>query len=257
MALKRITQLLLIPYGLLTFGSIAAIAAGAVLPDFITPLSTLIGSGFALLHAGQREGWKRALALLGLVFGISLLFESLGVATGWVYGPYHYTARLGPLFLGLVPLLIPAAWFMMMYPSLVVAEAVLPSGGRRWPRALATAAVAGMVMTAWDLTMDPIMVGSGYWVWQVHGAYFGIPLQNFWGWWLTSFVTLALYLAWSGRVRQTFADFDRPALASYAVTCLGSICLSMLFNAGIGLVGIFAQSPWVIAGWLKMLDNGE
>ncbi len=36
-------------------------------------------------------GWKRVLIMLALTFGISLLFESIGVATGLVYGPYHYT----------------------------------------------------------------------------------------------------------------------------------------------------------------------
>ncbi|PIZ25795.1 MAG: carotenoid biosynthesis protein, partial [Chloroflexi bacterium CG_4_10_14_0_8_um_filter_57_5] len=46
---------------------------------------------FALVHACQREGWERALRLLALVFGVSLLFESVGVATGLIYGPYHYT----------------------------------------------------------------------------------------------------------------------------------------------------------------------
>ncbi|MBE3066868.1 MAG: carotenoid biosynthesis protein [Chloroflexi bacterium] len=68
---------------------------------FLTPVSTLAGFTFALLHAGQREGWTRALRLLALVLAVSLLFESVGVATGLVYGPYHYTNRLGPLFHGL------------------------------------------------------------------------------------------------------------------------------------------------------------
>jgi uncharacterized membrane protein len=42
---------------------------------------------------------------------------------------YHYTALLGPKFLGLVPYLIPAAWFMMNYPSFVIAERLIPSIG--------------------------------------------------------------------------------------------------------------------------------
>ena len=30
--------------------------------------------------------------------------------------------------------------------------------------------------------------------WDTRGAYFGIPQQNFWGWWLTVFTTFALYV---------------------------------------------------------------
>ncbi len=41
-------------------------------------------------------GLKRALALLAYSFVVSLAFGSIGVATGLVYGPYHYTDKLGP-----------------------------------------------------------------------------------------------------------------------------------------------------------------
>jgi putative membrane protein len=174
-------------YALITTCSILGSALEIVSSRITTPLVTLTGFSFALLHAGQRQGWQRALLLLALVFIVSLLFESVGVATGWIYVPYHYTNQLGPKFLGLVPYLIPAAWFMMSYPSFVIADRLVPTSWNtsktsRWQRILTLAAVGGLVMTAWDLTMDPIMVAGGNWVWDVKGAYFGIPLQNFWGW---------------------------------------------------------------------------
>lgn len=57
-------------------------------------MTPLVGLAFAFLHAGQREGWPNTVRMLALVFGVSLVFESAGVATGWIYGPYHYTDRL-------------------------------------------------------------------------------------------------------------------------------------------------------------------
>jgi uncharacterized membrane protein len=68
---------------------------------------------------------------------------------------------------------------MMSYPSFVIADWLVPSTWKRWQRILTVAAVGGLIMTAWDLIMDPIMVAGGNWVWDVKGAYFGIPLQNF------------------------------------------------------------------------------
>jgi uncharacterized membrane protein len=257
MTLRRVTLALLVLYALMTVYSIVGSPLGIAPSRFITPLVTLTGFGFALLHAGQREGWGRALRLLALVFGVSLLFESVGVATGLIYGPYHYTSKLGPLFLGLVPYLIPIAWFMMSYPSFVIADWLVPSGWKRWQRLLSVAAVGGLVMTAWDLVMDPNMVAGGHWVWDTNGAYFGIPLQNFWGWWLTIFTTFALYLWMFGKgAKPAEARFDRLALASYLVTALGIVIVSLVTGASsLALIGLFAMIPWVMTGWLRMLPE--
>jgi uncharacterized membrane protein len=109
----------------------------------------------------------------------------------------------------------------MIYPSFVIAGRLVPAGWKRWPRLLAVAAIGGLAMTAWDLVMDPVMVAGGHWVWDTNGSYFGIPLQNYWGWWLTVFTTFALYLLISGETKKPAeASFDRLAVTSYLVTAL-------------------------------------
>ncbi len=257
MTLRRTTIALLVLYILLTIYPIVSIAAGVAPSRFLTPVSTLAGFTFALLHAGQREGWLRALRLLALVFAVSLLFESVGVATGLIYGPYHYTNKLGPLFLGLVPYLIPVAWFMMTYPSFVIADRLIPAGWKRWQRILSVAAVGGLAMTAWDLVMDPIMVAGGHWVWDMNGAYHGIPLQNFLGWWVTVFTTFALYQLISSKSTNTpEVRFDRMAVSGYLVTALGIVLVSLVSKAGeLALIGFFAMMPWVIAGELSSVKE--
>lgn len=250
--IRKITLALLVIYAALMALPLISLALRSGPMGFMTPITTLVGMTFALLHAGQRLGWRRALLLLGSVFLVSLTFESVGVATGWVYGPYHYTDKLGPLFLGLVPYLIPAAWFMMSYPSFVIADWLVPSAWRRGARLIGVAAVGGLVMTAWDLIMDPMAAGW-HWVWEVEGAYFGIPLQNFWGWWLTVFTSFAVYLLLAGKEsRPAAASFDRLAMISYLVTAFGMISIALAVDAGgLALVGFFAMTPWFAAAWLR------
>lgn len=258
MITRRLLIALLILYASLVAYIELSLAFGGEIPHFITPLSTLVGFSFALLHAGQRLSWKRALGLLACVFTVSLAFESVGVATGLVYGPYHYSLKLGPLFLGLVPFLIPIAWFMMMYPSFVIADWLVPSRGRGW-RILAVSAVGGLVMTAWDLVMDPVMVRGGHWIWEVDGAYFGIPLQNFWGWWLTTFVTFLVFLLLTRSLPQPADESnDRLAVLSYITTGLGNTIGAFLVGlGGPALVGFFAMAPWAVMGWLRSSSESK
>jgi putative membrane protein len=252
--MRRITLIFLILYA---FFSTLALVLGLLnfQQRVLTPLSTLTGFGFAVLFAGKRFGWPRAALLTGLIVVTGLAMESLGVATGLVYGPYHYTDSLGPKFLGLVPYLIPVAWTMMMIPALVVAERVLPAGLKGWKRGLALACATGVAMTAWDMAMDPMMVKIGHWVWETNGGYFGVPLQNFWGWWLTTFLAISLFIV-IARPKSVMPD-QLPgnwAVWAYAVTAFNSVAADLLMGLqGPALAGIFSLLPWVVIGF----SNGE
>lgn len=257
--LRKLTITLCLTYLLVNFSAVLNMALGGKNPAWLVMLATAVCFLFSLFHAGQRLGLWPALSLLALCFVISLLFESLGVATGWVYGPYHYTDLLGPKFLGLVPYIIPLAWFMMMYASFVIAQVLIPAYKNRFVHLLVCAAVAGVVMTAWDLMMDPLMVAGGHWVWEIQGAYFGIPVHNYIGWWLTTFVTVACFLLlWPRQQREAQpaeplpATWDRWAYLSYLITALGNgTAAAVIGLSGPAMVGFFAMLPWLLLAWWK------
>lgn len=253
MNLRKLIIVLLVALALTAAGIQYSLFALEKVPHVLAPLSTLLGFLIALFHASQRMGWGRAAGMLAATFSVSLTFESLGVATGAIYGPYHYSDKLGFLFLGLVPLIIPAAWFMMTYPSFVIADWIIPAGAA-WRRAQ-VAAIGAAVMTAWDLVMDPIMVRAGHWVWEIQGAYFGIPVHNFLGWWLTTFISFGVFLL-LGKPALPWRDdpqFDRFAVILFAL--IATMHISNAFLGGLGgpaLVGLFAIFPWLFFAWTQM-----
>jgi putative membrane protein len=251
--MRKILIALLVFYALLVVYADVSILTGHMPPGIITPISTLVGFAFALLHAAQRMNWKKTLGLFACVFLISLAFESVGVATGLVYGPYHYTLKLGPLFLGLVPYQIPVAWFMMMYPSFVIADRLTPRALSAWMRLVGLAAIGGVIMTAWDVVMDPLMVRGGHWIWDVQGAFFGVPLQNYWGWWLTVFVTFGVFQLILRKTEQAENHaLDRMVIILYALTGASQIIVGLFTGlAGPALAGLFAMLPWVWMGWFN------
>jgi putative membrane protein len=253
MKLKKITLFTLVLYIFTTWYSLLAPRFDLPKIPNILYISSFASFGFSLLHAGKREGWKRAFFFLFLVFVISILFESVGVMTGRVYGHYHYSDKLGYKLFGLVPAIIPIAWYMMMYPAFVIADILTPKTWSPAKRILPLAAIGGLVMTAWDVVMDPLMSRGGNWIWERGGAYYDIPLQNFWGWWLTVFVIFVLYL-WLGK-RKTLKSspaFDRLALISYVTTGSANIYIALRTDfGGAALAGFFAMIPWAMMAWFK------
>jgi len=215
-SILRITTLLLFAVMLYVIGA-AMTHPWLHLPNIGNTPFTLCFTAFALTHAALTLGPRRAAAFFVLAAAISWAFEQIGVATGLVYGPYHYSAMLGAR-LGHVPILIPLAWFMMLYPSWRLAQVLMPPPNNRprWPFLLAQSAVAAMVITAWDAVMDPAMTASGYWIWAHGGPYFGVPLHNYAGWLLT---TLTIYFLTSllfARRPLTLAAISPLASDNYA-----------------------------------------
>lgn len=131
-----------------------------------------------LVLTGEEMGRLPALAAAILVGFGGWLLEFVGSRTGVLFGRYEYTDLMQPQ-IAHVPVVIPLAWIMMMAPSWAVAQLLVPDAG-----ALGFALVAGAAFVAWDLFLDPQMVGWGLWTWHDGGAYFGIPWRNFAGWFL-------------------------------------------------------------------------
>jgi putative membrane protein len=93
----------------------------------------------------------------------------------------------------------------------------------------ATPFIAAFVMVLWDLSLDPGAATEGkWWIWHDGGGFFGVPLQNYLGWYLTVFVFMqlfALYLRRRGPQRQTVQpkSYFWQAVAMYALVALNFV----------------------------------
>ncbi len=211
---------------------------------------TLVFVLFALLHCAAVAGWKQTGVYFALAAVISFLLEEIGVRTGWIYGAYHYSDMLGAK-LGHVPILIPLAWFMMIYPAWVVARAILRGLETSSPAGLiGQAAIAALVMTAWDTVMDPGMAAAGNWIWEQHGAYFGVPIQNYAGWLLTTFL---VYLGWGLVSRRARGGEIQAGFAALPIWVYGFYGLSYTAPRSIPALQIVALFAMVAPALLAFL----
>ena len=157
-----------------TFGKTALIrgmSAGVVMQG-LAVLAILI----------ETWGFAKTLRTFATVGILAYLAELIGSSTGIPFGKYHYTEILQPQIAG-VPLLIPLAWMMMLPPAWAITKIIL---GKHQTGKIIFASFSAFAFTAWDLFLDPQMVGWGFWVWETPGRYFGIPFVNYLGWLLVS-----------------------------------------------------------------------
>jgi len=164
----------------------------------------------------QRSGVRWIPAALAVCV-LSFLAEHTGTGTGLPFGEYEYTHLLGARIGGRVPWVIPVSWFLMALPSWLLARATFPQSGRRLPRLV----FAAVLLTLWDLSLDPAMSFQQpfYWRWADTGPYYGMPWINLAGWWVTGMI-LMIALESLGVERWGKSLSTEWALAYYAVTVL-------------------------------------
>jgi putative membrane protein len=226
-------------------------------------LMTFTFSALVLVHAVYMTGWRRALGFFGLTLVVSFLMEYLGVKTGLIFGAYHYTEKLNPKLLGTVPLVIPLAYFMVLYPSRMLADLITwgkaagVTRGLLW--SLWTSTLAALAMTAWDLGMDPVMVHDvKAWVWHQPGAWFGIPIHNFVGWFATTFlIALGAELLEHFMEARPLGRLHRGVIAlplvGYGLLCAGGPFVGVPTDTR--LVLPFTMAIPLLAGLLRLYER--
>lgn len=232
---------------------LAAIATVAYLGMIATPLaekqsgsrvmlSVIVVVGLflvSLISAIRRWGYKRALIAAGVVAIATTVLEAVGTRTGFPFGNYIYTDSLQPQVIG-VPAIVPLAWFAMALPAREVAHAAL--GGRAtW---LTRMALGAFALMAWDVFLDPQMVGEGYWLWPDGGWYRDIPMSNFAGWFVSAAVLMLLF----ERLLPIGEKPDRTPIVQYAlVAVLETVGFAFFFDdIVVAVAGGIAMVPLVI-----------
>lgn len=233
----------------------AGVALGWIYDQTGLPLNSLIkGSTWAYMallpllafllylpHLGLRR------SVLFLLWGsaVGAAAELLGTQTGVPFGHYAYGDLLGPKILGHVPWLIPPSWYAL---SLVSYDLARRLRWGTWGTMLGGAAL----MVLWDVALDPAMsTAFPFWRFEADGVYFGMPLANWAGWFLTSAVIVGGYEHLLGGLRAE----ARGATALYAANVLFPVFICLAYGvAWAGAVGLVALAVPLVLLRLRRVD---
>jgi uncharacterized membrane protein len=215
-----------------------------------TPLAQVLaalGVAMACAHAVLFYGWKNAAVLLAICLVITFAMENIGAATGFPFGHYHFEVGSDLPHIGAIPVIVGPLWFGMGYFAWVVAGTLLGGARRRSSgkiELIALPIVAAFVMTQWDVVMDPPEATiSKAWIWHDGGAHFGVPISNYLGWLLTSWLfyqAFAIYLSRRRDVPTWTVNQGRAFSLSAILLYLGS--------------GLTHVTPWILGQSGEVVD---
>ena len=171
-----------------------------IIPHFahLTPLNLAISLILVLWYEPAKTTTFWRWAFFTAILGYTV--EAIGVGTGLIFGQYQYGPVLGFKLFD-TPLSIAINWLLLAYAAAIVSGYMLSEAYSFVLRA----ALAAVLMVALDVLIEPIAVKTNMWTW----AGDVIPLQNYVGWFVVSFI-----------IQTLFFRFHKPAKNKVAVVLL-------------------------------------
>jgi putative membrane protein len=187
-------------------------------------------TAFFLIHAFGYFKPREVLAFALICFVVSNLLENTSVLYGFPFGYFYHSTATGPRLFN-IPWLATPTYMAMGYTSWMVTQVLLERFRPvHWPKSfISTALVASFVFSMWDFCNDAVFhtINKAFF-YRFPGPWFGVPVSNFLGWLLTTFIFFGLFSFYLSKRKETGLSF-RPAPAK---TYWLQAVLVYLINAG-------------------------
>ena len=160
-----------------------------------------------LLGCSLHLGLKKAFFFCIAGYAITWLSEYSSIHNGFPYGYYRYigATKAKELWVFGVPFMDSLSYVFLAYASFSMAMMVLSPvrsnkglfyvlETKKIRNSLSATALGALFMTYLDIIIDPVALrGDKWFLGRIHeypggGAYFGVPISNFIGWFLVGFV---------------------------------------------------------------------
>ncbi len=165
-----------------------------------------------LLACVPHVGWRKTLIFAAVGYLIAFTSEKLSITTGFPYGWYYYIDGTSQheLWVWGVPFFDSLSYVFLTYCSYATALFILSPLAAKGANLItletrdirqswAALVLGAFLQTFLDIIIDPVALqGDRWFLGQIYGYYedglhFGVPVSNYAGWLLTSFVLVAAF----------------------------------------------------------------
>jgi uncharacterized membrane protein len=242
-------------------------------------------AGF-LFCATQLIGWPRTWRFWVISWLIAFISEFSSTRTGIPFGWYHYTgSTVGQeLYLANIPFIASLSFSFLLYAAYCLTLCMLlpiehsststrPSvrqlrfdlaARTGWPALLLTAILFALM----DMVIDPLALrGDRWFLGKIYyyldpGVHFGVPLENYVGWFVIGVISLAIYFPLDRRLpasppHANWSTTHRLLLGVGLYYAVLAFNLSITFSIGewhVGISGLLMYLPLTV--WLVLRLTG-
>jgi putative membrane protein len=136
------------------------------------------------LFWGAWKWLKLKIWILGIMALYALTIENFAILTGFPYGSFEYGPIIGGK-IGEVPWTVGFSWL----PILLFAWILVCYIPKFWQRIVWGA----LLMTLFDVVLDPGATVLGFWIWENNQGFYGVPWMNFFGWIVSSLLGMWIW----------------------------------------------------------------
>lgn len=196
-----------------------------VTADFAMIFSVLIFLPFWICLVLERKklDWKIWFGLI-IVGLLSFGYELLSINYGFPYGRFEYSEMMGGVkIFDDVPLVLPLIYVPMVFGMYYFLRFL-----KGWWRVFGI----GLGLMLFDVAIDPGITASEVWIWGdslILGRLYGVPVQNFLGWFLTGVI--------SGFILMKFSkdEFWNNLSEKYGFIWISGVSFSLAYWGGVAL----------------------
>jgi putative membrane protein len=173
----------------------------------------------AFIGVIKLQGLKRGLAVVLSLMLFALIFEGQAIYTGFPYSEFNYSDKIEGKLFGIVPWTIGFAW-----APLLIGSAIVVTNLKNQSKFLFII-FTSILLVLVDLVLDPGATKAGLWIWENTNGFYGVPLMNFFGWFVSGIFGASIYLLLVKNPKNNISKIDQ-------ILTTGSLSLTLAFWSG-------------------------
>ena len=221
-----------------------------------------IAYAFVFLHSWIKLRGKNTIIFFTIMYAFGFISELLGAKYGWIFGNYYYNSDT--FFFGVEPFMTPISWTIIIYTAYTITNLLLSGFNREkfsiqykiLPAGaillIILSSIDGLIAMNLDMILDPVNVDSSIagWVWIDGGPYYNIPISNFIGWFLVTFLATIIFRFYSTIYNKkenivTLLDYTIPILYLMYLVLHSALALHE-GHQELVLIGVAAMIPFIL-----------